>query len=143
MDQRLAELATVTVQRNKAQGYQTLLEENLNKKENVIKIVKNVVTQDHVGLVIGRQIISDLVKAVETKQISDDGTRRDIIQQTLEILQPKVVSFDEQVSYSSAQMMQFLKNYVAGDGIEAPNGRLSRGRRGLVRRRSRFDGHPA
>lgn len=109
MDKRLAELATVTVQRNKAQGYQTLLEENLKNKENVIKIVKNVVTQDHVGLVIGRQIISDLVKALETKQISDDDARRDIIQQTLEILQPKVVSFDEQATALRLQMADFLE----------------------------------
>jgi COP9 signalosome complex subunit 4 len=97
MDQELAQLAGVTVQRTKATGYLSLLEKNLNNKENVIKIVREVVTQDHVGLVIGRQVISELVKYLETKQIADDDTRRYIIQSTLDILQPRIVSYDEQV----------------------------------------------
>jgi COP9 signalosome complex subunit 4 len=97
MDKKLTELATITVQRTKATGYLTLLEENLQNKENVIRLVREVVTQDHVGLVIGRQVISELVKCLETKQITDDEARREIIQSTLDILQPRIVSYDEQV----------------------------------------------
>lgn len=100
LDQQLAQLAGVTVQRNKAQGYLTLLEDNLKNKANLIKIITEVVTQDHVGLVIGRQVISELVKNLETKQIADDDARREIIQSTLDILQPRIVSYDEQVYIS-------------------------------------------
>ncbi|PVF96330.1 hypothetical protein CPB86DRAFT_737013 [Serendipita vermifera] len=110
MDQELAQLAGVTVQRTKATGYLSLLEKNLNNKENVIKIVREVVTQDHVGLVIGRQVISELVKNLETKQIADDDTRRYIIQSTLDILQPRIVSYDEQVTSLRLQMADFLES---------------------------------
>ncbi|KAG8832913.1 hypothetical protein FRC17_000355 [Serendipita sp. 399] len=109
MDDQLAKLATITVQRNKATAYQELFEKNLGNKENLIKLVKNVVTEDHVGLVIGRQIISELVKALETKQISNDETRREIIEKTLEILQPRIVSYDEQVTSLRLQMAEFLE----------------------------------
>src|SRR4051812_16222680 len=97
MDAKLSELASVTVQRTKATGYLTLLEENLHNKQNVMQIVQEVVAKDHVGLVIGRQVISELVKCLETKQIKDDEARREIIQSTLDILQPRIVSYDEQV----------------------------------------------
>ncbi|KIM29547.1 hypothetical protein M408DRAFT_328792 [Serendipita vermifera MAFF 305830] len=109
MDKKLSELAAVTVQRTKATGYVTLLEENLQNKQNLMRVVQEVVTQDHVGLVIGRQVISELVKALETKQIKDDEARREIIQGTLDILQPRIVSYDEQVTSLRLQMADYLE----------------------------------
>lgn len=102
MDARLAQLASVSVQKDKAAGYLNLLNDLLAAKQqssaDVLKFVNVVVTQEHVGLVIGRQVISELVKAFETKQITDESVRRPVIEGALQILQPRIVTYEEQVS---------------------------------------------
>lgn len=102
MDARLAQLAGVSVQKDKAAGYLSLLNDLLAAKQqssaDILKFVNVVVTQEHVGLVIGRQVISELVKALETKQIADEAVRRPVIEGALQILQPRIVTYEEQVS---------------------------------------------
>jgi COP9 signalosome complex subunit 4 len=101
MDARLAQLASVSVQKDKAAGYLSLLNDLLAAKRqssaDILKFVNVVVTQEHVGLVIGRQVISELVKALETKQIADENVRRQVIEGTLQVLQPRIVTYEEQV----------------------------------------------
>jgi len=101
MDARLAQLASVSVQKDKAAGYLSLLSDLLAAKQqssaDICKFVNVVVTQEHVGLVIGRQVISELVKALETKQIADEGVRRPVIEGALQTLQPRIVTYEEQV----------------------------------------------
>ena len=102
MDARLAQLASVSVQKDKAAGYLSLLNDLLAAKRqssaDILKFVDVVVTQEHVGLVIGRQLISELVKALETKQIAEEDVRRPVIEGALQILQPRIVTYEEQVS---------------------------------------------
>jgi COP9 signalosome complex subunit 4 len=102
MDARLAQLANVSVQKDKAAGYLSLLNDLLAARRqssiDILKFVSVVVTQEHVGLVIGRQVISELVKALELKQIADESVRRPVIEGTLQVLQPRIVTYEEQVS---------------------------------------------
>lgn len=102
MDARLSQLASVSVQKDKAAGYLSLLNDLLAAKrqssDDILKFVNVVVTQEHVGLVIGRQVISELVKALETKQIAGEDVRRPVIEGTLQTLQPRIVTYEEQVS---------------------------------------------
>jgi hypothetical protein len=64
MDARLAQLASVSVQKDKAAGYLSLLNDLLaarwQSSDDILKFVNVVVTQEYVGLVIGRQVISEL-----------------------------------------------------------------------------------
>jgi COP9 signalosome complex subunit 4 len=96
---QLAALESEKVQRNKASGYSTLLDQSVQTQntDNVIAIVSDAATKDHVGIVIGRQVIAELVKALEEKKITSEEKRRLIIEKTLEILQPRTVSYEEQV----------------------------------------------
>lgn len=97
LQEQLRQLESITVQRNKASGYSTLLEQNLQNPTDVIAIVSDAATKEHVGIVIGRQVIAELVKALEEKKITSEENRRLIIEKTLEILQPRTVSYEEQV----------------------------------------------
>ena len=103
MDQKLAQLASVASQKDKANGYLTLLNESLAQSSptavggDVHTLVEAVVTQDHVGLVVGRQVLSELVKILATGGVNDRDVRKKIIEDTLAVIQPRIVSYDEQV----------------------------------------------
>jgi COP9 signalosome complex subunit 4 len=56
------------------------------------------VNEDHVGLVVGRQVLAELVKNLGDGVVSDRNVHKKIIEQALEIVQPRLVSFEEQAS---------------------------------------------
>jgi COP9 signalosome complex subunit 4 len=95
MDQKLAEYASLN-QRDKAPAYLSLLSEILARPDQTAipadlhRLVDTVVNEESVGLVASRQVLTELVKALsEGKQIVVD---------TLGIVQPRQNSYDEQVS---------------------------------------------
>lgn len=63
------------------------------------ELVENVVSQDS-GVVVGRQLIVELVRAIDQGVIVDPDVRKRVIRDTLALLQPRIVSYEEQVRVS-------------------------------------------
>jgi len=100
MDAKLAQLASIAAQKDKQQGFSQLLQASLAQEapaDDTLAVVRAVVTDERVGLVVARQIITDLVKGLEAGAVPDSDIRKKIIQDTLEVLQPRIVSYEEQV----------------------------------------------
>ena len=101
MESRLAQVAGLN-QKDKATAYQSILTDLLARPDQTTLahdlhiLVENVV-QESTGLVIGRQVLSELVKALEAGIVADVELRKQIDQDTLDIIQPRIVSYEEQV----------------------------------------------
>jgi COP9 signalosome complex subunit 4 len=101
MDSKLAQLASLN-QRDKASAYTSLVPEILAQPSSSIAkevhtLVDYVVNQDTAGLVVARQVLSELVKGLGEGAIKDTELRRKVIEDTLETVQPRIVSYEEQV----------------------------------------------
>ena len=105
MENRLAQLAPLN-QKDKAAGYQALLTECLARENQTgldgdIHLLVENVNQDSVGLVIGRLILTELVKALSEGKIKDTELRKTIVKDVLELIQPRTVTYEEQVRTQS------------------------------------------
>ncbi|EJF61239.1 hypothetical protein BD309DRAFT_947089 [Dichomitus squalens] len=102
MESRLAQLAPLN-QKDKAAGYQALLTELLTRQDqtgldrDVHLLVENVL-QESVGLVIGRLVLTELVKALSEGKIKETQLRKTIVKDVLELIQPRIVTYEEQVN---------------------------------------------
>ena len=102
MESKLTKLQSLA-QKDKSQAYTALLAEALSQSDSaalvrdVHTIVEVVLTQDHVGLVVGRQVLAELVKSLKEQKIQDSDVRKQIIKDTLSVAQPRLVSYEEQV----------------------------------------------
>lgn len=101
MESKLIQFATLS-QKDKGPAYLTLLSEILSRT-NISSIapdlhilVDTVVNQDNVGLVVGRQVLSELVRMLGA--VKDVGLRKRVVEDTLATIQPRIVSYEEQVS---------------------------------------------
>ncbi|KAI0352954.1 hypothetical protein OH77DRAFT_1428076 [Trametes cingulata] len=114
MDARLAQLASLN-QKDKATAYQSLLSEILSREDqssvvaDIHTLIDNVVNQESVGLVISRGILSELVKALSQGKIKDPEQRQRIVEDTLNIVQPRIVSYEEQVNSLRFQLADILE----------------------------------
>lgn len=103
MDNQLAQLVAVSNQRDKTNGFLSLLSTALVQTDlsAVVRdaqvIVKSAVNDDHVGLVVARQVVGELVRHLTDGVVRDVIARKKIIENTLDIVRPRFVSFEEQV----------------------------------------------
>lgn len=117
MDQKLSQLANLS-QKDKAPAYLSLLSETLTRPDpsavasDIHILVDNVVNQDNAGLVVGRQVIAELVKALGGGAISDAATRKAIVEDTLDIAQTRLNSYEEQVCGMFMCVMHMLTGTV-------------------------------
>jgi COP9 signalosome complex subunit 4 len=106
MDSRLAQLASLS-QRDKGPAYITVLKDLFANQSSpsfladLHALVDTVVNQDAGGLVVGRQVVSGLVKAVTEGVVRDPEVKKQILQDTLNLVQPKIVSYEEHVEWLS------------------------------------------
>lgn len=104
MDSRLAQLASLS-QRDKGPAYVTVLNDLFANQtsqsflSDLHTLVDTVVNQDAGGLVVGRQVVSELVKAVTEGVVQDPDVKKQILQDTLNLVQPKIVSYEEHVEW--------------------------------------------
>ena len=102
MDKKLSQLQNLP-QKDKNAAYTSLLKEALSQPNpssvvaDVHTLVDTVVNQDNVGLVTGRQVLSELVKQLVEGAVSDREVRKQIVKDTLAVAQPRLVSYEEQV----------------------------------------------
>ena len=102
MESRLAQI-TALPQKDRAPAFIAVLNEILAKPNQAdiphdIHLLVESCVQDSVGLVVGRQVLSELVKNLQETVIKDTDITKAIVQDTLEILQPRLVSYEESVS---------------------------------------------
>ena len=115
MDSRLAQLASLS-QRDKGPAYVTVLNDLFANQSSpsfladLHTLVDTVVNQDAGGLVVGRQVVSELVKAVTVGVVQDPDVKKKILQDTLNLVQPKIVSYEEHVEWPSRDYRPYLFN---------------------------------
>ena len=101
IESRLSQAAGLN-QKDKATAYQSILTDLLARPDRTtlahdLHVLVDNVVQESTGLVIGRQVLSELVKSLEAGIVSDVELRKQIVQDTLDIIQPRIVSYEEQV----------------------------------------------
>jgi len=107
MEAKLAEYSTLN-QKDKGPAFISLIPEILAQSpDRVAKdlhtLVDTVVNQDSVGLVVGRQVLSELVKVLGV--IKDLELRKRVVEDTLNTVQPRIVSYEEQVRCCTRSMV--------------------------------------
>lgn len=105
MEGRFAQIAALT-QKDRAPAFISALSEILAGPNQAdiaqdIHLLVDTVVQDSVGLVVGRQVLSELVKSIEEGDVKSVDVTKAIVEDTLQILQPKLVSYEEQVSFTN------------------------------------------
>ena len=101
MDAKLAQYSALS-QKDKGPAFISLIPEILSQPgpalaKDLHTLVDTVVNQDSVGLVVGRQVLSELVKVLGEGGISDLDLRKRVVEDTLNTVQPRIVSYEEQV----------------------------------------------
>ncbi|KAG8966096.1 hypothetical protein FRC03_012508 [Tulasnella sp. 419] len=136
VEARLANLVGVS-QKDKGAAYTDLLKqlvaESKPSAEDILKVVNHVVLEDHVGLVVARQVLTELLKALQTDAFKSDlELQKNIIESTLETLQPRVVSYEEVAQALRLQLADLLENEEEWSeaarvlmGLTMDSGRLS------------------
>lgn len=149
MDSKLANAAKLA-QKDKGPAFISLIPEILSNPNptqlagDLHQLVDTLVNQESVGLVVGRQVLSELVKLFgeQNSQITNSDLRKRVIEDTLSIVQPRIVSYEEQVCRLSLSLIRpfgvlirlfiFLPLPAAGQCIEIPIGGYIGGRGGMV-----------
>ncbi|KAK7470607.1 hypothetical protein VKT23_002031 [Stygiomarasmius scandens] len=114
MESRLAQLSSLG-QKDKGPAFIALIREIITRPDqstiaqDIHALVDFVVNQESVGLVVGRQVLSELVKVLGEGQIADPETRKRVVKDTIDTAQPKIVSFEEQVSTLRFQLADILE----------------------------------
>ncbi|KAG6890351.1 hypothetical protein C0992_002176 [Termitomyces sp. T32_za158] len=109
MDAQLAQISALN-QKDKGPAFVALIPEILSCSDpsrlvaDLHKLVDTVVNQDSVGLVVGRQVLSELVKILGEGSIKDAELRRRVVEDTLSTVQPRIVSYEEQVNILRFQL---------------------------------------
>ena len=103
MDQKLTELVSIS-QKDKAQKTVILLDEALSQSDSaavsrdVHKVIEAALTHDHLGPVVSRQVLAELVSRLTEGKVKDRELKKEIIEDTITIAQPRIVSLEEGVS---------------------------------------------
>lgn len=102
MESKFAQIAALP-QKDRAPAFIIALNEILARPDQAsiaqdIHLLVDCVVQDNVGLVAARLVLSELVRFLQEGVVKDLDVRKQIVQDTLEILQPRLVSYEELVS---------------------------------------------
>ncbi|KAJ3515114.1 hypothetical protein NLJ89_g1964 [Agrocybe chaxingu] len=113
MEAKLAQYAALS-QKDKGPAFTSLIPEILSQAgpsvpKDLHTLVDTVVNQDSVGLVVGRQVLSELVKVLSEGAIKDVELRKRVVEDTLATVQPRIVSYEEQVNSLRFQLADILE----------------------------------
>ncbi|TFY82725.1 hypothetical protein EWM64_g1292 [Hericium alpestre] len=103
MDQRLSQLTSLT-QKDKGPAYLALLSDLFsdpnkpNIAQDIHALVDHVVNEDNAGLIVGRQVFSELVKNLNETTIPNKELRKQIVEDVLTTVQPRLASYEEQLA---------------------------------------------
>ena len=108
MDQKFAKFDALN-QKDKGAAYLSLLSDVFTTSngpqliQDIHILVDHVVNQDNAGFIVGRQVLSELVKILNEGGIStlNLDLRKQIVEDILATVQPRLTSYEEQVSARS------------------------------------------
>ena len=100
MESRLAQISSLA-QKDKGPAYVAALNDVFASPDPAIiaadvRTIVDTVLQDNV--VVGRQVLLELARLLGEKSSLDSEIRKQIVESTLSIVQPRLVSYEEQVS---------------------------------------------
>ena len=99
MDAKLRECAALG-QKDKTPAFIALIPQALSQSDplpDLHALVSFVVNEESVGLVVGRQVLAEVVKALGEKTVLDHELRKKLVQDTLDLIEPRIASYVEQV----------------------------------------------
>ncbi|KIJ20051.1 hypothetical protein PAXINDRAFT_107738 [Paxillus involutus ATCC 200175] len=114
MEAKLSQLATLS-QKDKTPAYLAFVSETLSRPDqpslptDLHVFIDTVTNPDIVGLVTGRQVISELVKNIGAGAVTDHDVRKRIVEDALATLQPRIASYEEQVNTLRFQLADLLE----------------------------------
>lgn len=100
MESKLAQISSLP-QKDKGPAYVAAVNEvlsctDLSTVAQDIHIIVQTVLQDNV--VVGRQVLQELARGLGEKRIQDSELNKRIVEETLSVVQPRLVSYEEQAS---------------------------------------------
>ncbi|KAG6844911.1 hypothetical protein H0H87_002610 [Tephrocybe sp. NHM501043] len=113
-DAQLTQISALS-QKDKGPAFIALIPEILSRHDpstlvaDLHKLVNTVVNQDSIGLVVGRQVLSELVKILGEGSIKDVELRKRVVKDTLDTVQPRIVSYEEQVNALRFQLADLFE----------------------------------
>ncbi|KAL4241983.1 26S Proteasome non-ATPase regulatory subunit 12/COP9 signalosome complex subunit 4 [Abortiporus biennis] len=113
MDSRFAQIASLA-QKDRAPAYISILTDLYARPDqttlaaDIHALVENVL-QESVGIVVARQVLAELVKSLGDGTVKDSTMRKRIVEETLELIQPGLVSYEEQVNSLRFQLADILE----------------------------------
>ncbi|RXW24719.1 hypothetical protein EST38_g1164 [Candolleomyces aberdarensis] len=113
MEAKFAEFSTLS-QKDKGPAFISLIPQILSQPDDAVArdlhtLVDTVVNQESVGLVVGRQVLSELVRVLSEGTIKGSDLRKRVVEETLAIVQPRIVSYEEQVNSLRFQLADLLE----------------------------------
>ncbi|KAG8863830.1 hypothetical protein FRB96_007667 [Tulasnella sp. 330] len=113
LDSKLVSLSSLS-QKDKGAAYADLLKQITASSQpspaDIGKLVNNVVSEDHVGLVVARQVLGELLKALDEEPLkSNMELQKKVIEISLENIQ-RSVSFQEQASALRLKLADILES---------------------------------
>ncbi|KAJ3576167.1 hypothetical protein NP233_g579 [Leucocoprinus birnbaumii] len=114
MESKLAQYSALA-QKDKGPAFISLIPEILAQPDPAVisndihTLVDTVINQDNIGLVVGRQVLSELVKVLAEGGIKDHELRKRVVEGTLATVQPRIVSYEEQVNGLKFQLADLLE----------------------------------
>lgn len=109
---RLNTIAGIPSQKDKTAEYRSLLDSILTSSTEERPLASNLeefvdhIVQEQVGLVISRQVLSEFVQGVD--KIENSEIKKRVLHFALRKVQPRVVSFEEQVGLNEYLSLFFL-----------------------------------
>ncbi|CAE6412351.1 unnamed protein product [Rhizoctonia solani] len=109
-----SQLSSISAQKDKSTAYSELLQSILNLPQDqipaaLLTYVGLIVNRDQPGIVVARQVLSELAGALEKNKVEDRDARKKVIQDVLDTLQPRLVSYEEQTAALRLQMASLLE----------------------------------
>lgn len=114
METKLTQYSALA-QKDKGPAFISLIPEILAQTDPAIiskdvhTLVDTAINHDNVGLVVGRQVLSELVKALGEGTIKDHDLKKRVVEDTLATVQPRTVSYEEQVNGLKFQLADLLE----------------------------------
>lgn len=113
MESKLAQYSALA-QKDKGPAFISLIPEILAQTDphaisrDIHVLVDTVINHDNVGLVVGRQVLSELVRVLGEGAIKDHDLKKRVIEGILETVQLRIVSYEEQVIASTTFTFRVL-----------------------------------
>lgn len=101
MENKLAGISALA-QKDKAPAFVSLLTEVLSTpdqsrlQQDIHTIIENAL-QDNVGIVVGRQVLGEIVRLLEQGAVKNIDLTKQIVEDALAIIQPRIINYEEQV----------------------------------------------